>query len=121
MTEKCCDVLGRELDPTKEWYTSETKSGSSWIPAFIERIDPSKCIGCGLCVKVCTGNCYELKETEEREVTVSMGGRQATKRVRRVAVVVNADACLGDCSCHKICPVDGGAMICKPRLKIAGR
>ncbi|MFQ6130079.1 MAG: 4Fe-4S binding protein [Candidatus Hadarchaeaceae archaeon] len=113
----CCDVLGNELDPAKDWYNGETKSGAPWVPTFIERIDPQKCIGCGLCVKVCTGNCYELRETEEREVAVTIGGKHVTKLVKRVAMVVNANACLGDCSCHKICPVDGGAIVCKPKLR----
>ncbi|TEU13673.1 MAG: hypothetical protein E3I12_02820 [Hadesarchaea archaeon] len=113
----CCDVLGNELDPANGWYMSETKAGAPWIPTFVDCIDPEKCFGCGLCVKVCTGNCYELEETEEREVTVSIDGRKTTKLVKRVAVVVNAGDCLGDCSCHLICPVDGGAIMCKPKLK----
>lgn len=112
----CCDVLGNELD-SMDWYTSETKSGEPWIPTFVERVDPEKCFGCALCIKVCTGNCYELKEVGGREVSVSIGGKLVKKFVKRVAVVVDADSCLGDCSCHKICPVDGSAMICKPRLR----
>ncbi|MFN4133333.1 MAG: 4Fe-4S binding protein [Candidatus Hadarchaeales archaeon] len=111
----CCDILGNKLDEAIDLYRGETKSGLPWIPAFVDHVDPQKCIGCGLCVKVCTGDCYEFRETEEREISVSIGGKLVKKRVKLVAVVVNADTCLGDCSCHKICPVDGGAMVCKPK------
>lgn len=65
---------------------------------YVQSVDPEKCIGCGRCVKVCLGGCYEMQEVEGE-----------TK-----AVVVNPANCMGDCHCHKVCPVEGGAMSCRP-------
>jgi len=83
---------------------------------FTIDLDENKCIGCGLCVKVCVGNCYEMKMVPEREVTVAINGKQKTLTVKKIAILVNPDNCMGDCHCHKICPVDGAAMGCKPKM-----
>lgn len=99
--KECCTILGEKLDPKKNWVTNVRKDGREWIPMFLEYVDPEKCIGCGLCVKVCTGHCYEMQEINGK----------------KVAVAVHPENCLGDCSCHLICPVKGGAMVCKPKLK----
>lgn len=115
MDETCCDVLGKHLPQNRNYYANETKSGKQWIPAFVEYVDPKRCIGCGLCVKVCLPGVYEMKRVKARKVTVKIGDKKVTRTVTKVAVVVNPDTCFGDCHCHMICPVDGGAMICKPK------
>lgn len=115
MLEVCCDILGNELD-VGEWYQGKTKSGKHWVPAYVEYIEENRCIGCGLCVKVCVGNCYEMKAVPERKVTVAINGKQKTLTVKKIAVVVNPDNCMGDCHCHKICPVDDAAIVCKPKM-----
>lgn len=96
---ECCDVLGNPLERRKKWYKGKRKSGKEWIPLFLDHIDKEKCIGCGLCIKVCTGYCYEMQEINGK----------------KVAVAVHPENCLGDCSCHLICPVEGGAMVCNPK------
>ncbi len=102
MVEKeCCTVLGNPLDPKKKWVTNNRKDGNEWIPMFLGHVDADKCTGCGMCVKVCTGYCYELQEVEGKKVSVA----------------VKPEKCLGDCSCHLICPVKGGAMVCKPKVE----
>ncbi len=102
MTEKeCCSILGDHLDTGQSWTTNVRKNGKAWIPTFLEYVDPEKCTGCGMCLKVCTGHCYELQE----------------RNGKKVSVAVHPENCLGDCSCHLICPVRGGAMVCKPQLK----
>jgi len=73
------------------------QDGTAWTPMYVQGVDPNQCTGCGLCVKVCVGKCYEMREIN------------GSKR----AVVVNPGSCLGDCHCHKICPVPGGAMHCQ--------
>lgn len=108
-------MLGRHLDPSKSWYTARRASGDEWIPAFIEYVDPDKCIGCGLCVKVCMGGCYELRDVAPKEVVVTIGSVTRKVSVKRQAVVVSPEGCYGDCHCHKVCPVDGGAMVCRPK------
>ncbi|MFQ6075336.1 MAG: 4Fe-4S binding protein [Candidatus Bathyarchaeia archaeon] len=117
----CCDILGNHLDPGKEWYKAKNASGGEWIPAFVEYIDPERCIGCGLCLKVCMGGCYEMRSIKPREISVAMSGRERTVKVKKQAFVVNPEGCYGDCHCHKICPVDGGAMVCKPKLLEDGK
>lgn len=114
MPEICCDVLGKHLESGKKFLTNKTASGAEWIPAFVQKVDAEKCIGCGSCVKVCLGNCYELKEK-------TVNGKK-----KKVAVVVSPENCFGDCHCHKVCPVkiegdkspssgSGGAMVCKSK------
>ena len=49
-----------------------------------------KCSGCGLCVKVCAGNCLELTE----------------KSGKKVAVIKDLTYCLGDGVCIMVCPED---------------
>ncbi len=99
----CCTILGNKLDSRKSWVTNVRKNGKKWVPMFLEYVDGEKCIGCGMCVKVCTGRCYEMKEIE------IMGKK------KKIAVAVHPESCLGDCSCHLICPIKN-AIICKPKL-----
>ena len=113
-TKVCCDILGRHLDLSKAWYTARKASGEPWIPAFVKYVDPEKCIGCGLCVKVCMGECYELREVKPKKLTVVIDGKPRVIDIKRQAFVVRPENCYGDCHCHKVCPVDGGAMICEP-------
>jgi len=98
--KECCTILGDGLDTERNWVTNVRKNGREWIPSFLEYVDPEKCTGCGMCVKVCTGHCYEMRESNGKKVSVA----------------VHPENCLGDCSCHLICPVLGGAMVCKPKL-----
>lgn len=100
-TKECCTILGDKLDPEKNWVTNVRKNGKEWIPIFLEYVDPEKCIGCGLCLKVCTGKCYKMRVINSK----------------KVAVAVHPENCLGDCSCHLICPVEGGAMVCRPKFQ----
>ena len=98
----CCDINGNELDSGKRYYTTMTKSGRQWVPTFIEYVDPDRCIGCGLCVRVCLQGVYKMIGVDKREVTTKIKGKKRTRTTDKMAVVVNPDACLGDCHCHKI-------------------
>lgn len=103
VTNPCCDVLGRNIENGKKFLTNKTASGAEWIPAFVQMVDAEKCTGCGSCVRICVGNCYEIKE-------MTVNGKK-----KKVSVVVNPENCFGDCHCHKTCPVIGGAMVCVPK------
>ena len=103
MSETCCDVLGNEVKSGKKFVTNKTALGADWIPAFVQTVDTAKCTGCGMCIRICFGNCYELKE-------IMVNGKK-----KKVAVVVRPENCFGDCHCHKVCPIQGGAMVCKPK------
>ena len=103
--EECCTILGESVNLKKKWVTNVRKNMDGWIPMFLEYVDPEKCIGCGMCIKVCTGKCYELQE------------KNVNGKIKTVSVAIKPENCLGDCSCHLICPVKRGAMVCKPKVK----
>lgn len=92
MKSCCC-----ETNDAVVYYQGETKSGEKWTPAFIEYIDKEICNGCGMCVKVCSREVYEIQELNGRKISVPS----------------NATNCVGDGSCHKVCKPN--AIICKPR------
>lgn len=92
----CCSA--KTCGKGKTYLTFRRQDGTSWTPMYVQSVDPEKCIGCGLCVKVCAGGCYEMREV--------VGEKKA--------VLVNPGRCMGDCHCHKVCPVPGGAMTCRP-------
>ncbi len=91
------DCCSEKICKSRQYLTFRRQDGSPWTPMYVQSVDPAKCTGCGLCVKVCVGGCYEMQAVEGR----------------KIALVVNPGTCLGDCHCHKVCPVAGGAMICK--------
>jgi len=91
--KSCCS----EISDAAAYYQGETRSGGKWIPAFIEYVDKEKCNGCGMCIKVCSRDVYDIQE---------LNGR-------KISVVVNAGNCVGDGSCHMICKPK--AMVCVPR------
>lgn len=53
---------------------------------FIPVIDPARCIGCELCVKLCPNNVLAL--------------------VRGIAVVIEPESCNYTSICQEICPVE---------------
>ncbi len=105
---ECCDVTGRKLEPGN-WLEFVRADGRKWIPAFVKFVDEERCIGCGMCVRICLGNCYELRE------------KIVNGKKKKVSVVVRPENCYGDCHCHKVCPVPGGAMVCEPKRMSPGR
>lgn len=111
VNEECC--RNKKPVTATKMYTARNKRGGEWIPKFIEYVDEGKCIGCGLCVRIC--NLYEMKEVPERQMRVQVKGKEKDFTVRKVAVVTNSSNCLCDCHCHLICPVDGGAMVCRAK------
>jgi len=93
--ENCCRF---EDTPEVKYFHSYRKDGTRYTPTFSEAVDQEKCIGCGKCVKVCGQGVYVL---------IEVNGEKKSHNA-------NADRCLGDCHCHKACPVD--ALICIPKI-----
>ncbi len=48
--------------------TFEDVPGVEWVEGTGEfiKVDPVKCQGCGNCMKVCLGGCYEIKDKKAR-------------------------------------------------------
>lgn len=86
------------LCANKSYLAFRRQDGSPWTPMYVQSVDPARCTGCGRCATVCLAGCYEMVEVEGE----------------KVARVVHAGNCMGDCHCHKVCPVEGGAMTCRP-------
>lgn len=104
MANECCDIAGNKIGLNNAWFKSKRADGTEYVPAFVQYVDANKCTGCGMCVRVCMGNCYEMQET-------TVNGKK-----KKVSVAVRPKNCLGDCHCHKVCPVQGGAMVCAPKV-----
>src|SRR5579862_8690692 len=58
-------------------------------------IDPSRCLGCGACVKACP-------EQPQHEVLGLIGGK---------AVLVGPTDCIGHGACKSVCPVDAITLV----------
>lgn len=99
MSDECCDALETPLEVDERFINNKRQNGNKWVPAFVQYVDREKCTGCGMCAKVCLSECYEIQEINGK----------------KVSVVINRESCMGDCHCHKVCPVEGGAMVCKPK------
>ena len=42
-----------------------TRDGSAWVPQYLTKINPAKCIGCGRCYKVCSRDVMHLHGVDE--------------------------------------------------------
>ena len=73
-------------------YKSLTKDGSEYTPAYIESVDPEKCLGCGRCFKACSRNVLGIEEIDEED------------SARMYMVLENDANCIGCVACQKACP-----------------
>lgn len=69
-----------------------TKDRSEYTPAYIESVDPEKCLGCGRCFKACSRNVLGIEEIDEED------------SARMYMVLVNDGNCIGCVACQKACP-----------------
>jgi NAD-dependent dihydropyrimidine dehydrogenase PreA subunit len=68
--------------------TFEDIPGVEWVEGagdFIS-VDLQKCVGCGNCVKVCLGGCYEVKDKK--------------------AIIITLDRCMECGACWYVCEDD---------------
>lgn len=77
----------------------KTYGGKEWVPEFVQKIDPEKCLGCGRCYKVCGRNVLRLIDKpfddDEDEYGDDMGNK--------VMTVADRDDCIGCGACGRIC------------------
>lgn len=81
--------------------TAVTRDGREWIPAYLDSIDASRCIGCGRCFKVCGRGVLAPGEREvDEDEDDDDFGEEATVMIM---LVDDAGACIGCEACSKVC------------------
>ncbi|HEY6093774.1 MAG TPA: ferredoxin III, nif-specific [Gallionellaceae bacterium] len=80
--------------------------GRSWIPKFVSKIDPEKCIGCGRCFKVCGREVLQLVgiNDEGEVIKLELDDDDDDEYEKKVMTVANQMNCVGCEACAKICP-----------------
>jgi Nif-specific ferredoxin III len=83
-----------------------TRDGRNWAPEYLIAIDPSKCIGCGRCFKVCGRDVMSLRGvTEEGELVALEGDDDDDEEFeRKVMIMADAGNCVGCGACGRVCP-----------------
>ena len=87
----------------------KTRDGSDWMPSYLTAIDPSTCIGCGRCYKVCSRyvmHLYGVSEDDEvlGQVTEDDDDDFDGELNRKVMLVDNGGMCIGCGACSRVCP-----------------
>ena len=87
----------------------KTRDGSDWMPSYLTAIDPSTCIGCGRCYKVCSRDVmhlYGVSEDDEvlGQVTEDDDDDFDGELNRKVMLVDNGGMCIGCGACSRVCP-----------------
>lgn len=92
-----------------ENITGITRGGTVWVPAFVISVNPSTCIGCGRCYKVCPRNVFELVErsellSEEELEALEDDDDFDDDDNAMVMTVAHPMDCIGCQSCARVCP-----------------
>jgi Nif-specific ferredoxin III len=72
--------------------TGLTRGGETWVPQFLQSIDPTQCIGCGRCYKACGRDVMALVEHTGEDEAESM-----------IMTVANPENCIGCQACSRAC------------------
>jgi len=88
-----------------------TRDGTNWVPEYLTKIDPAKCIGCGRCYKVCSRDVMHLHGVDDGgkvlgPVTEDDDDDFDGELNRKIMLVDNAGACVGCGACSRVCPKD---------------
>jgi Nif-specific ferredoxin III len=86
-----------------EFMTGLTCGGEPWTPEFITAVDPTTCIGCGRCYKVCSRDVFDLRERSDM-VEDDDDDDYDEDDVMMVMAVKDADDCIGCGACIRVCP-----------------
>jgi Nif-specific ferredoxin III len=82
-------------------FTVTLPSGVEWIPAFVDSIDITMCIGCGRCYKVCSQRVLELRGLDEDGEFVSLDDEDEYER--KVMTPEHRENCIGCRACALVC------------------
>ncbi len=82
--------------------------GKIWTPKFAQKIDETKCIGCGRCFRVCGRDVLQLVGLNEdgERVTVDLSGEEDDddEYEKKIMTIAHPENCVGCEACMKICP-----------------
>ncbi|MHB1558547.1 MAG: NAD-dependent dihydropyrimidine dehydrogenase subunit PreA [Isosphaeraceae bacterium] len=110
------DVVGRSVPRIKSWGELDLNYRA------VARIDPSRCIHCGLCYIACEDGCHQSIRRDRVESAaylaangpvdglIRSGGHEAFPGAGGGVVnvfTVNEDTCVGCNMCSLVCPVEG--------------
>ena len=85
--------------------TMLNRGGQKWTPDYLVAIDPSVCIGCGRCYKVCGREVMTLKGLNEDGEMIDLDDDD--DEVEKKVMVMNDDgACIGCGACARVCPTN---------------
>ncbi len=90
--------------------TGVTRGGTEWTPAFISALNPTNCIGCGRCFKVCPRDVFELVDREtmddDQDCDEDYGDDDDgfSDDTSMVMSLMNALDCIGCQACSRVCP-----------------
>jgi Nif-specific ferredoxin III len=84
----------------------ETRGGRAWTQDFLVSIDPSKCIGCGRCYKVCGREVMTLKGLNDEGELVSLDDDEDEEVEKKIMVMNDTGACIGCGACARVCPTN---------------
>lgn len=82
-----------------EPYSAYTRGGTPWTPTFVVALDPTNCIGCGRCYKVCPRDVFELVDRDEDELDEDLDEDQMS-----VMSLKDTLDCIGCGACGRVCP-----------------
>jgi Nif-specific ferredoxin III len=83
-----------------------TRDGRTWQPDFLISIDPTKCIGCGRCFKVCGRNVMTLKGVNDEGELVDLEDDEDDEVEKKIMVMNDEGACIGCGACARVCPTN---------------
>ncbi|CDN51724.1 ferredoxin III, nif-specific [Neorhizobium galegae] len=85
-----------------------TRDGCSWIPEYLNFVDPGTCIGCGRCFKVCSREVMHLYGINDADqiLGVCRGAEEDFDgELTRVIMAVDYPGrCIGCGACARVCP-----------------
>ena len=78
-----------------------SRDGRPWQPSCLLGIDPTTCIGCGRCFKVCGRAVMDMKGITEDGELVGLDDDDEIER--KIMTVVDPGACIGCGACSRVC------------------
>ena len=93
-------------------FTVKLPGGKLWTPQLAEKIDETKCIGCGRCFRVCGRDVLQLvgltEEGERLAVCLDPDSDDYddddAEYLKKMTTIANPENCVGCEASMKICP-----------------